>query len=190
MYDSFKGLYKGQWLHNVFSTRDPHWHKEVRGSVASKYSLSSLKQMEPMVDECSSIFIETMKELSGRPIDLGKWVQWYAFDVIGEITFLRRFGFMENRKDEYGILDNFEITNQYSTFVAQLPGLHRLILGNAVSARLLSTSALQNLDPLIKVQEVKLPYTFVTGNSMVGGIGLMCILTAYPRHAHRIRKAR
>ena len=127
-------MYQGRWLDTVFSTKDPHFHKEVRASVAQKYSLASLKQMEPFVDQCSNIFIDAMKDLAGQPVDLGTWVQWYAFDVIGMITFMKRFGLMEKRGDEKQFLDNLEGGNFYSTLIAQLPGLHDWILGNPVIA--------------------------------------------------------
>ncbi|KAF5562345.1 hypothetical protein FNAPI_3241 [Fusarium napiforme] len=37
--------------------------------------------------------------LTGQRLDLAHWLQWYAFDVIGSITFQRRFGFLERRHD-------------------------------------------------------------------------------------------
>ena len=157
MYDAFKGMYHGQWLENVFATRDPHFHKEVRGSIAQKYSLATLKQMEPLVDQCSNIFIDSMKGLTstGQPIDLGEWVQWYALDVIGQITFMKRFGLMEKRKDELKILDNLESANFYATLVAQLPGLNDWILGNPIIARLAETNPiLMKTNPQVKTNRV------------------------------------
>ena len=155
MYDAFKGMYKGKWLENVFATRDFHFHKDIRGSVAQKYSLASLRQMEPFVDQCSTIFIDSMKDLAGQPVDLGAWVQWYALDVIGQITFMRRFGLMEKRKDEINILDNLESGNKYATLVAQLPGLNDLILGNPIIARMTETNpTLMKANPQVKINRV------------------------------------
>ena len=150
-------MYEGRWLDTVFSTRDPHYHKEVRSSVASKYSLASLRQMEPLVDECSELFATRMNESLGQTVDLGTWVQWYAFDVIGQITFMKQFGFMQNRNDDIGILDNLESGSKIQTVLAQLPGLNALIFGNRLSQSLANTiPALVKANPLIKVLAVRL----------------------------------
>jgi Cytochrome P450 len=49
---------------------------------------------EPFVDRCIDLFVDRLSEFSqsGREIDLGHWMQCYAFDVIGCITFGERFG--------------------------------------------------------------------------------------------------
>lgn len=150
-------MHEGRLLENVFATRDVQYHKEVRSSVAQKYSLSSLKQMEPFVDACSDIFLDTMRELAGQPVDLGEWVQWYAFDVIGQITYMKRFGFMEERRDKWGLIDDFEIGNRYQLLVAQIPGLFDWLFGDTPVGRLVQKlPAVQKADPLTKTVKVNL----------------------------------
>ena len=58
----------------IFSVRDEGLHKGFRRPVASAYSLSSLKELEPMNDDCSAIFLKKLDGLVGKDIDLGKWV--------------------------------------------------------------------------------------------------------------------
>jgi hypothetical protein len=50
--------------------------------------MSSLVAYEPFVDNCIELFCQRLKEFksSSSPIDLGYWLQCYAFDVIGDIT--------------------------------------------------------------------------------------------------------
>lgn len=63
---------------SMFSIRDPIGHQALRRPVAQKYSMSSIKSMEPFADECSDIFIQTMKDLEGQVVSLsnvgsGSW---------------------------------------------------------------------------------------------------------------------
>ena len=58
----------------VFSARDEGVHKRFKRSIAGAYTMSSLKDLEPMNDECSAIFLDKMEQYSGKDIDLGKWV--------------------------------------------------------------------------------------------------------------------
>lgn len=134
---------------SMFSTRDPVYHQALRRSVSQKFSMSSIKALEPFADECSDIFIRAMKDLEGRPIDLGVWLQWYAFDVIGAITFQRRFGFMENREDVLGMIEGIDSTLQYGATIGQVPEFHRWLMGNLWVSKFMTTQSLVKIsDPL------------------------------------------
>ena len=58
----------------VFSARDEGVHKRFKRSIAGAYTMSSLKELEPMNDDCSEIFLNKMDQYAGQDIDLGKWV--------------------------------------------------------------------------------------------------------------------
>jgi hypothetical protein len=60
----------------------------MRRKVASVYSMSSLVAYEPFVENCIDLFCQRLEEHDAKSstIDLGYWLQCYAFDVIGEIT--------------------------------------------------------------------------------------------------------
>lgn len=49
---------------------------------------------EPFVDRCIDQFVNRLSEFAQahQEINLGHWMQCYAFDVIGCITFGERFG--------------------------------------------------------------------------------------------------
>jgi hypothetical protein len=121
----------------MFTTTDPQEHKALKRPVAQKFSMSSLRTLEYLVDPCSEIFTKAMLDLQGQVVDLGEWAQWYAFDVIGAITFSRRFGFMENRKDVKNIISGIELGLAYAGIIGQVPSLHRYLLGNLTLRRIL-----------------------------------------------------
>jgi hypothetical protein len=73
---------------NLFAQRDIKQHASARRHYANVYAMSSLVSYEPYVNNCIDIFTNRLRVFSksGEAIDLSKWFQYYAFDVIGEIT--------------------------------------------------------------------------------------------------------
>jgi hypothetical protein len=135
----------------MFSARVPAEHKRLKSAVANKFSMTSLRDLEPLMDECSDIFLKAMRELSDSPIDLGKWLQWYAFDVIGAITFQQHFGFMEKRKDVQDMIAGIEFGLWYGSMVGQIPELHPWLLGSPFLNHIVtSVPALHDVHPIPK----------------------------------------
>jgi cytochrome P450 len=71
-------------MHSMFSTRDSRQHRSLKKGVANKFSLSSMKQFEPQVNDCTDIFSSVLREYadSGRIFDLGTWLQWYLCPLL------------------------------------------------------------------------------------------------------------
>jgi hypothetical protein len=104
----------------LFSTIDEAFHSKYRRAVANSYAMSTLVQFEPLIDSTTRVFINELtqrfadrKNESGI-CDFGTWLQYYAFDVIGELSFSRRLGFLEQGTDVDGIIS--EIENQLNSF--------------------------------------------------------------------------
>lgn len=134
-------------MESMFTARDPSQHQALRRPVAQKFSMSSIKSLEPYADECSKIFVQAMKDQEGLPVDLGTWLQWYAFDVIGGITFQRRFGFMEKREDVLGMIHGIDSGLHYAGLIGQVPALHPWLMGNLWLLKLLAAQ------PFVKVPD-------------------------------------
>lgn len=69
--------------------------------------MSALVQYEPFVDNTTKLFLKRTEELyvnNPDGCDFTRWLQFYAFDVIGEITYSKRHGFIEQNKDIDGIV--------------------------------------------------------------------------------------
>ena len=139
----------------MFSIRDPAGHQALKRSVSQKFSMSSIKSLEPFADECTEIFIRAMRDLEGSPVDLSTWLQWYAFDVIGAITFQRRFGFMEKRTDIQNMIGDLDTGLRYSGTVSQIPEVHPWLLGSLWVTKLLAAQSFMRVpDPLRTIVEV------------------------------------
>jgi cytochrome P450 len=76
---------------SLFTARDPAYHSALKKPVAQLFSMTNMKNYEAHADERTAIFLNSMKDLQGKPVDLATRLQWYAFDVIGNITFQSRF---------------------------------------------------------------------------------------------------
>ena len=166
----------GKPLPSMFSTRDPADHRHLKQPVAGSFALSSIRNLEPLVDECTDIFIDAMTKRSPAPMDFGAWLQWYAFDVIGSITFLRRFGFMEQGKDVNDMIGNIEGGLGYLSVISYLPELHRWLLGNDTLMKGL------NLIPAVRKKD---PFPNILGVSSWRARSLTVL-----RCACRLREAR
>lgn len=140
---------------SMFSVRNPEQHQALRRPVAQKFFMSSIRTMEPFADDCTDIFLDAMRSLQGQAVDLGVWLQWYAFDVIGSITFQQRFGFLEKRKDVLGMISSIDSALRYAALAGQIPAVHPWLMGNRWVAKLLTMQPFVNIpDPLRTIVKV------------------------------------
>ena len=147
-YTVFNPYYKGKPMESMFSTRDSTYHKNLKRPVAQLFSMTNMKNYEVYADECTKIFVDSMRELQGQPIDLSAWLQWYAFDVIASITFQRRFGFMEERRDIDNMIEDLDFGLGYAKVVGQFPKLHPWLVGNKNLIQTLERFRIPLPDPL------------------------------------------
>lgn len=93
---------------SLFSTTDNDFHAQFRRCVNGAFAMSQLVQYEPFVDSTTKLFLKRTEALfagNETGCDLTRWLQFYAFDVIGEITYTKRHGFIEKNEDIEGIVD-------------------------------------------------------------------------------------
>lgn len=90
--------------------------------------MTSLLSYEEHVNSCTRTLISRFSEISSAStgiLDLGHWLQCYAFDVIGSITFGTPFGILNTGIDEDSVFEAIDNRGVYSTFVGIFPFLHR-----------------------------------------------------------------
>ncbi|ETS85305.1 hypothetical protein PFICI_03330 [Pestalotiopsis fici W106-1] len=120
----------GDYKENTFSERDPKKHAAMRRKGASLYTMSSLLKMEPAVDECIHFVQKHFGSISQnrQAVNLQWWMQCYAFDVIGNITVDKRFGFLDNGTDPFGLIKSLHHFLAYSARIGVIPELHDMCL--------------------------------------------------------------
>ncbi|KAI0451651.1 putative benzoate 4-monooxygenase cytochrome P450 [Xylaria acuta] len=91
----------------VFNTQDETLHKQIKSPIAPLYSLTNTVTFEPLVDEVLVCLEEQLNKnfsRTGATFNFGDYLQFFAFDVMGTLTFSKRYGFLETGKDVQGIL--------------------------------------------------------------------------------------
>lgn len=113
-------MQKGHIIQGLVNTQDDKLHRAMKKPIAGIYSMTNLVSFEPYVDSTINYFFKRLEEvhdISRESCDLALWLQWFAFDVMGEITFSKRLGFLEKAHDVDGIISNIARTFQYICWV-------------------------------------------------------------------------
>ncbi|OTA92882.1 hypothetical protein M434DRAFT_386666 [Hypoxylon sp. CO27-5] len=134
-----QSVVKGHSLASLFSTTDNTFHAQFRRCVNSAFAMSALVQYEPFVDNTTKLFLKQTERLfAGNPegCNFTQWLQFYAFDVIGEITYSKRHGFIEKNEDIDGIVKYLGNLFLYVAPIGQIPWLDRVFLKNPIYLKL------------------------------------------------------
>jgi hypothetical protein len=102
-----QAMSKGSRLPTLFSTTDEQYHATLRRSVNNAFSMTALVQYEPLVDETTERFLDQTEALFSSKnaiCNFSQWLQYYAFDVIGQITYSKRHGFVDTGEDVDGMV--------------------------------------------------------------------------------------
>jgi cytochrome P450 len=112
--------------YNMFSEPRLDNHAKIRRPLAQLYSQTTLLSYEPFVDTCTSILLKRFGEYAkeGKTLDVREMMQFYAFDVIGEITCGSRFGLMEDGGDKAGIIAAIDESLEYGAIIGLIPRWH------------------------------------------------------------------
>ena len=137
-YKVWQNIVNGERVASMVFTTDEAQHAAMKKPIAASYSLSTLKDFEPLLDSTTAVFLSRLDDLfaaTGKVCDLGTWLQWYAFDVIGELTFSKRLGFLENAKDVDGIISSVSWNFDRCSALGQMPWLDYLTYKNPLYLR-------------------------------------------------------
>lgn len=125
----------GVRLQSLFSTKDEAYHAKYRRCVNAAFSMTSLVEYEPLVDSTMNAFIEQTRKRycdTGLTCRFSRWLQFFAFDVIGELTWSKRLGFVERDEDVEGIVGFVGRFLQYAAPIGQMPILDLLFEKNPI----------------------------------------------------------
>ncbi|RFU28324.1 hypothetical protein B7463_g7997, partial [Scytalidium lignicola] len=123
-YQGWKHPSPDRWT--LFPDQDVKRHAENRKRFQAMYSLSSLVTYEQFVDDCTKLLVDKLAKFAreGREVNMCHWFQCYAFDVIGAITYGKRFGFLDAGEDIENAMKALHGTMIYGTMVGIYPQFH------------------------------------------------------------------
>ncbi|KAK3673769.1 hypothetical protein LTR78_006322 [Recurvomyces mirabilis] len=137
-YAVWQNMINGKRSPSLVFTTDEQQHAMLRRPVAGAFALSTLVEFEPLIDSTTAVFLTRLDELfaeTGKVFDLGTWLQWFAFDVIGELTFSKRLGFLERAEDVEGITASVAANFDRCSVLGQMPWLDLVTYKNPIYLR-------------------------------------------------------
>ncbi|KAI6713214.1 cytochrome P450 [Diplocarpon mali] len=161
----------GRRLPSLFSTTSEPFHAQLRRSVNSAFSMSTLIQYEPFVDSTTELFLDQTDALFAAPgaaCDFARWLQFYAFDVIGEMTYSKRHGFLEANEDVDGIVSYLAQLFNYVAPVGQMPFLDLLFLKNPIYLLLSRYGVVDATFPVARFAQQRMAERFPAEASAAG----------------------
>ncbi|KAK1144855.1 hypothetical protein N8T08_004868 [Aspergillus melleus] len=126
----------GKEQKHLFSEQNNQLHALNRRKTSSLYSMSTLVTYEPFVDRCNQMLCDRLDSFAKdkEAFDVPTWMQYYAFDVIGDITTSEPFGLLKTGHDAWGVLKAIDEILKYGSTIGIFPELHDWI---AFASRLL-----------------------------------------------------
>lgn len=121
--------------------------------------MSALVQYEPFVDNTTRLFLDQTERLFvTKPdvCDFTTWLQFYAFDVIGEITYSKRHGFLEKNEDVEGIVSYLGNLFLYVAPVGQIPFLDLIFLKNPIYLKLSQWGLVDSTFPVARFARARM----------------------------------
>ncbi|KAL4784109.1 cytochrome P450 [Aspergillus varians] len=120
------------------SETDPKRRVERAKNVASAYTLSNLIKSEVHIDATIGLMLDKFDQFSENRevVAFDYWFNFLAFDIVGEVVFSERFGFLESGKDLGGSISNSRSLNAYIAAAGYFQWLHNLTLGNPLLSKL------------------------------------------------------
>ncbi|PSK59191.1 Isotrichodermin C-15 hydroxylase [Elsinoe australis] len=113
-------VWQGHRKFDLFGEQDEKKHGQQRRLVSRAYTVETLKDLEPDVDRTIHLLNDNLRQRQGQVINLGRWVQLFAFDIIGELSFSRSFNFLESAQDDgsFAAIENALVS---AAWVGQMP---------------------------------------------------------------------
>ncbi|KAJ5805081.1 hypothetical protein N7474_010968 [Penicillium riverlandense] len=128
----------GKIIYNLFSECNPEIHAQQKRPISKHYSMTGVLPLEPHIDEMIQYFCQRLEEKfvdgsnSSKTCDLGEWIAFYTWDVVGKATFSQPIGYLEKGYDFDKTLSIANVAMDYFSMVGQMPILDHLLDKNPV----------------------------------------------------------
>ncbi len=119
---------------SLMSERDPKKYVAMRSNVASAYTLSNVIRNEAELDKVITLLRQRLDHLSAVevPVELSQWLHFLTHDLLGEIVFSSRFGFLDQGRDVGDAIKNNFFLSVYVTSMLYMQWLHAILFGNPI----------------------------------------------------------
>ncbi|KAL1623196.1 hypothetical protein SLS54_004683 [Diplodia seriata] len=128
---------------DIFTETREAAHALKRRAAGPSYAMAAMQGLADRVEAvigmlgrrldgfCSTVGVGE-KGGNGQVVDLGAWLHFFAFDVLGEVAFGRPWGFLAEGRDVEGCIAAIDESQRYNGAVGQLPPLDWALRRNPV----------------------------------------------------------
>ncbi|PMD32987.1 cytochrome P450 [Hyaloscypha variabilis F] len=133
---------KGDW-YRIFSLPDSRYvnqmsevdakrHIAKTKNIASGYAFSNVIKAEPYIDGALQLLEKRLDSLSEAhlPVHFDEWFNFLGFDIVGEVTFSKQFGFLDQGRDIGNAIANTRALGIYVAVMGHFWWAHDYLLAN------------------------------------------------------------
>ncbi|RAR14700.1 pisatin demethylase [Stemphylium lycopersici] len=114
---------------DLFTEQDEQKHARHHRIVQPVYQMTSILQNEDAIDGCTMLLMQKLKELAVKKnVDLGHWIELYAYETIGHVIFGRTLGFLESGTDVDSFIEAVDNCVPFLHMIAVAPSYIRSTL--------------------------------------------------------------
>ncbi|CAK7226936.1 hypothetical protein SCUCBS95973_006368 [Sporothrix curviconia] len=134
----FYGVFPPPENPDIFTEVREHVHAQKKKVANVPYSMAAMQQLSPFINDAVELLMTKLDAIAGGQaqdtrgpqVDLGAWLHYFAFDVLGEVAFSRSFGFLEQGRDVENAIKTIDNSQRYNGIVGQVPELDYLLRRN------------------------------------------------------------
>lgn len=86
---------------SIHTSRNHQFHTERRRVWSQSFSQKALRGYESRIVVYNKAFIARLGEHRGQPINAAKWINYYSYDVMGDLAFGKDFGMLKSGEQHF-----------------------------------------------------------------------------------------
>ena len=128
----FYGVFPAPEHPDIFTETRESVHAVKKRYATTPYSMATLQQSTSRIEATGHLLVSKLDAFAKDKeiCDLGNWMHFYSFDVLGEVAFSKNFGFLEAGIDVDHAIKTIDDSQRYSGIVAQIPWVDHLLRRN------------------------------------------------------------
>ncbi|KAK3391298.1 cytochrome P450 [Podospora didyma] len=129
----FYGVFPPPENPDIFTETREDVHAQKKRVANVPYSMAAMQQLSPFIDDTIDVLMRKINEhieANAGVFDLGDYLHYFAFDVLGEVAFSRNFGFLREGRDVDNAIKTIDKSQTYNGIVGQIPELDKVLRRN------------------------------------------------------------
>ncbi len=129
----FYGVFPPPENPDIFTETREDVHATKKRVANVPYGMAAMQQLSPFINDTIELLMRKIGahvDGGGGVFDLGAYLHYFAFDVLGEVAFSRGFGFLEEGRDVDDAIKTIDRSQMYNGIVGQVPELDMFLRRN------------------------------------------------------------